>query len=149
MEFHPRSVISTVLDSVTYICVLLPCIPCYSSPCISFHTRSFSHPGVARLRPSISTCRTRSTAHMGVSRIHPIILTTRYAYQPSPGSYRVALPYPCLQILVSREISSRVIQRCLYVTPCIHHASHLLPPPSYPVLPVRHALYGSRYTQSI
>ena len=108
--------ITTLLDSITYCYVLLPCLPCYSSYHLSLHMRSFSHPGVARLRPSISTYRTSSTVHPGVSRVLPIIPATRYTSLPSPGSYCMAIIYRRLQLLASRKISSRVA-KVVYLPP--------------------------------
>ena len=53
VEFQPCSGITTVLDSVTYCCVLQPCLPFYSSPNCSYHTISFANLGVTCLQPSI------------------------------------------------------------------------------------------------
>ena len=116
VEFQPRSVIATVLDSVAYCYVLLPCLPCYSNPQLSFHTRSFAHLGVTHLRPRISTYRTGSTSHPGISHICPIIPTTRSGYLPSPGSYCVAFHSHFLLLLASHNISSRVA-RSFYLPP--------------------------------
>ena len=110
VEFQPRSFIATVLDSVAYCYVLLPFLPCYSNPQLSFNTRSFAHLGVANLRPIISTYRMGSTAHPGISRICPIIPTTRSGSLPSPGSYCVAFHSHFLLLLASHNISSRVAQ---------------------------------------
>ena len=134
VDFQPQSVIATVLDSLAYFYVLLPCILCYSSPRLSFHTRETAHPGVARLCTRISTYRTRSTSQPGVSCICPIILNTRYASLPSPGSYCAALLYRRLLLLASREISSRVVRTCLSAPPPLHHHAYILqlPPPRIP-----------------
>ena len=61
VEFQIQSGISTVLDSVDYFYVRLPCLPWYSSPHCSYHTRSFTHIGVACFRPRIPTYRSAST----------------------------------------------------------------------------------------
>ena len=104
MEFQTRSVIATVLGSIAYCCVILPFLPYYSSPHLSFHTRSFEHLGVTHLCPIISTYRTGSTAHPGISRICPRIPTTRSDYLPSPGSYWVVFPSHNLLLLASCKI---------------------------------------------
>ena len=130
LEFQTWSVIATVLYSVAYCCVLLPCLPCYSSPHLSFHLRSFAHLGVARLRPLISTYITSSTAHPGISRLRLSIPTTRYTSLPSPGSYCADIPSRHFLILASREISSRFARSCLSVAPWRHHASLLRQSPS-------------------
>ena len=57
VEFQPRSVIVTVLESVAYCYVFLPWLPWYHSSHIIFHTSSSSHPGVAHLHTSISSFR--------------------------------------------------------------------------------------------
>ena len=67
----PQSGIATVLDSAAYCYVLIPHLPWYYSTCRSYHTRSFAHRGVTRLRTSISAYHTRSFAHPVVSRLHP------------------------------------------------------------------------------
>ena len=61
VEFQPRSGIAIVLDYVDYCYVRLPCLPCYSSPHRSYHTRSFAYPGVTCLRLSIPTSHSAST----------------------------------------------------------------------------------------
>ena len=138
--------ITTLLDSITYCYVLLPCLPCYSSYHLSLHMRSFSHPGVACLRPSISTYRTSSTVHPGVSRVLPIILATRYTSLPSPSSYCMAIIYRRLQLLASRKISSRVAQSCLYSAPWHHRASILIPTPLYTISPAHTLNIGCKAT---
>ena len=73
VELQPWSWITTVLDSVIYCCVYIPCLPCYSSPCLVHWTRPFAYPGVARLHPRFSTYRTRSSAQLGGARLFPSI----------------------------------------------------------------------------
>ena len=115
--------------------VLIPWLPWYSSPHLRFHTSSYNHPGVARLRPSISVYRTRSTAYPGIPYICPIILTTRSASLTSPGTYCLNLPSCCLLILSYRESSSRFARICLSDSPWHQHASFLRRPPSQPISP--------------
>ena len=54
-EFQFWSVIATVLDSVSYCCVRLPCLPWYYSSHRSYHMSAFTHLGVSRTWPSILT----------------------------------------------------------------------------------------------
>ena len=115
VEFQPWSVIATVLYSVTYWYALLPCLPGYYSPHISFHMRSFSHPVVVCLRPIIPTYHMRSTSHPGVSCILTIIPTTRYASLTLPVSYYLALPSHRLWLLASQEITSRFSRSSLHI----------------------------------
>ena len=61
VELQPWSDIATVLDYVAYCHVSLPWHPCYYITHHSYHTRSFSPPGVARLRPRILTYCSAST----------------------------------------------------------------------------------------
>ena len=94
-----------------------------------YHRRSFSHPGVNRLCPSISAYRTRSFAHLGVSRLCPSSLTPLSASLPPSGSYCVNLS-PCLIFLLdSRETPAKVAQSCFSVASWRHQASLVCPPP--------------------
>ena len=61
VEIQTRSGIATVLDSAAYCYVRLPCLPWYSSPHRSYHMRSFAHPGVVCIQPSIPTSWSAST----------------------------------------------------------------------------------------
>ena len=45
-SFKPQSGTSKALDSVAYCYVLLTYLACYYSPHLSYHTRSFTHPGL-------------------------------------------------------------------------------------------------------
>ena len=104
--------IATVLDSAAYCYVILPHRPCYSSPRRSYHTSSSAHPGVTRLRPSISTYRTRSFAHPGVSRLRPGTPTSHSATPPSSGSYCMTLSPNRLLLLASHEAPAKVARSC-------------------------------------
>ena len=122
VEFQTQSGITTVLYSAAYCYVILPLIPCYSSPHISFHTRSSSHPGVVCLHLSISIYRTKLNKNTGVSHLRLSIPTTRSDSLPSPGPYCMTLPSCHLRILAFREISSRVAQSYLSAILWLHHA---------------------------
>ena len=114
---------------VAYFYVTLPFLPCYSSPHLSFHTRSSAHPSVARLHLIMSTYHMRSTTHPGVSCLFLIIPTSRSSSLPSPGPYCVTLPSCVLRLLDSRKYNSRIAQSCLSPPPWRYHASLLRPPP--------------------
>ena len=129
VEFQSRSVIATVLDSVAYCYVLLPCLPCYYSLHRSFRKGSFTHLGLACLCPSISTYRTRSTAHPGVSCLRPSIPTTRYASLPSPGSYFVAIPSCFLQLLAYCKFFSEVCPKLFICRPLVPPCLYLMTAP--------------------
>ena len=128
----PHSGIATVLDSVAYGYVLLPWLPCYSIPHLSYPTRSFSHLGVACLKISISIYHTRSSVHPDVSLICPRILNFRSASLYSPGSYCVALTPHCFLLFVSQDISVKFDLSCFSVASCHHCASPSCPYPLYP-----------------
>ena len=106
----PQSGIAIALEYVSYCYVLLPCLPCYSSTHLSYHIRSFSHPGVSRLHPSIPNLRSASTQ--------------------SPGSYCVALSPRRLLLFDSHEISAKVALSCFSAASWFHHAYILRPTPS-------------------
>ena len=128
-----QSGISTVLDSVVYCYVLLTILLFYSSPQLSYNTRSFFLLGVACLHPIISTYRTSSSIHLGVSRLRPSIPTSRSASPHYPGSYCVAISPRRLLLFYSREISAKVSLSFFSFGYWRHHDSLLHPPPSYPL----------------
>ena len=111
----PQSGIPTVLDSVAYCCVRLPRLPRYSIPCLSYHTRSFDHPGVSCLHPSIPDSLSAST--------------------PSSVFHFVTLSPCSLLIFGSLENPVKFSQSCFSVVSWHHHSSLLSPPPSYPFYP--------------
>ena len=126
---NPQSGIATVLDSVDYCYVLLPHLPYYSSPRLSYHMRSFDHLGFSCLRPSISAYRTRSFKHPCVSLIRSRIQTSLSASLPSSGSYCLNLsPFRPL-LFDSCETPDKVDQSCFYAASCHHQSSLLHPPP--------------------
>ena len=131
----PQSGIPTVLDSVAYCCVRLPRLPRYSIPCLSYHTRSFDHPGVSCLHPIISAYRTRSFAHPSVSRLHPSIPYSLSASTLSSVFHCVTLSPCSLLIFGSLENPVKFSQSCFSVVSWHHHSSLLSPPPSYPFYP--------------
>ena len=108
------------VDSAAYCYVRLLQFPCYSSPCLCYHTRSINHLGVSRLRPSISTYRTRSFAHQGVSRLHPSI-SASFSASPSSSGYHCVTLSPCsLLLFSSRETHVKVAWSCLSVASWRH-----------------------------
>ena len=127
---NPQSGIDTVLDSGAYFYIRIPCLPCYSSPRLSYHTRSFARPDVSCIRPSISTYRTRSFAHPGVSCLHPSILSSLSASPPSSGSTCMTLSTCSIFLFASRKTLSKVSKSCFSVASWCHQASLLSPPPS-------------------
>ena len=131
----PQSGIDTVLESAAYCYVIIPRLPWCSIPRSSYHTRSFSHPGVTRIRPSISAYCKRSLDHPGVSRLRPSIPNPPYASPPPYGPYCVTLS-PCrLLLLSSCETPEKVNRSCFSVTSWRHQAPLLRPPPSQPFYP--------------
>ena len=108
---EPQSDIAKVLCFVTYCYVILPCLTCYSSPHLSYHKRSFSHPGIAYLRPSISIYSMRSSYHPGISCVCPIIPTYQSAFLSSPCCAPPPLCFPqdfyqgCHKLLLCRLLA--------------------------------------------
>ena len=134
----PRSGIDIDLDSVAYCSVLLPLLPCYSSPHLSYHMSPFSNPGVTRICPRISAYSTRSSAHPGVSHLHPSILNFRSSSPYSPGSYWVALSPRRLLLFSSRDISVKFSLCCFSDASWCHRASLLRTPPLISLLSCAH-----------
>ena len=103
---NPHSGISTVLEYVAYCYIFIPFLPCYSSPHLSYHTRSFAHPGVAHLPPRILTSQSAST-HL-------------------PGSYCLTLSPRRLLLFYSRDIYSKVDLSCFSAVSWNHYASIMI-----------------------
>ena len=124
-----HSVISQVLFSAAYCFVILTLLSCYSGPRRSYNTSSSAHVGFPGIRPSISAYVMRPFSHLGVYRLRPIITTYHPATPPPSGSYYVTLSPNRLLLLASCEIPAKVSQSCFSVASCRYQASLLHPPP--------------------
>ena len=105
VEFQPCSGIATVLDSVAYCYVHLPCLPCYYSVRHSYHTRSFTHLDVVCLQPRILTSWSAS----------PIL------WFPIHDSLPLFPPTPCFPHLL--QSFHKLTLCCFFPTPCIPPAT--------------------------
>ena len=112
---NTQSGIAAVLDSAAYCYVIIPRHTCYSSTRRRDHTISSSHPGVNRLRPSISAYRTRSFDYTGVSRLCNNIPISHSATTPPYGSYCTNLSPNSLIRLASCETPAKVDRSCFSV----------------------------------
>ena len=121
--FHPRSRITTDLDSVDYCYVSTHCIPFYSSHQLIHRKEYSTHLDIIHLHFSISSHRTRSSSHLGVARLHPSIIDFSIycpLYYPWPLMIvPLALsPPPCLpQYFI--QVFPKMWLYCLLMPPCV------------------------------
>ena len=104
-----------------------------------FRTGSSAHPGITRIRPSISKTLHPTFPHSSLPETD----------STSPTSPPPRLPdYRCFCSHATSETSFNVDFKCCSTAACCHHGSQNLPPTSYPISFAHTSNIGCRSTHS-